>query len=97
MSGGEKARLFGEAVFSALTAPLAYYEAKNETPHDASEYANFTYRESLIDNRDKVMAGGIVDLLEKEGVDQLLATVGRAHLEGVISNLSKQVELREIK
>ena len=97
ISGGEKARLFGESVFSALTAPLAYYRAKNETPYNASEYANFTYRESLIDSRDKVMAGGIVDLLKKNEIDKLLAGVGRAHLEGVIANLSKQVELQEVK
>ncbi len=97
MSAGGKARLFGESVFSALTAPLAYYEAKNETPYDASKYANFAYRESLIDSRDPVMAQGIVDLLKKDEIDKLLAEVGRIHLEGVISNLSKQIELREVK
>ena len=97
MPGREKARLFGESVLSALAAPLAYYRAKNETPYDSSKHVSFTYRESLIDKRDKVMAKGIVDLLNKDEIDNLLAEVGIGHLEGVISNLSKQVKLQEVK
>lgn len=37
MSVGEKTQLLGILVFSALKAPLAYYEAKNEKPFDTRE------------------------------------------------------------
>lgn len=43
------------------------------------------------------MAKGIVDALRKDEIDKLLVNVGIGHLEGIISNLSQQVELEEIK
>lgn len=49
----------------------------------------------MVDNRDKVMANSIVDLLREDDIDKLLAEFGIAHLEGVIANLSEQVALQE--
>ena len=97
MSFKERASLLLEADATILIAPRSYYFAKNEKPSDAKDYKDFKYREALIDKRDPVMAQGVVNLLKKEGVDSLLATVGKAHLEGVIKNLSQKVEIREIK
>ncbi len=97
LSLGEKAELFGRSYLGMLWAPLSYYEGKNEEPYSVSKFADFRYRESLIDKRDEVMAGNLANLLRREGVDNLLAEVGGAHLEGVIKNLSDEVELREVK
>lgn len=96
LSAWEKVTLLGESFFSVLTAPWAYYEAKNEIPYNPHKFANYPYREHLIDRRDKIMAKGIVDLLKKDEIDKLLAGVGRAHLEGIIRNLSAQVRLQEV-
>ncbi len=97
LSPTEKTKLSGEVVFSMFTAPYAYYTGKNEKPFDANNFSNFEYREPLLDKRDRVMADGIVGLLKKDEIDELLANVGIAHQSGIISNLSKQVKLEEIK
>ncbi|MBI2548582.1 hypothetical protein HYW21_04495 [Candidatus Woesearchaeota archaeon] len=96
MSTGERIKYFAQCFFSPLTAPLAYYGGKNETPYDPSQFANFSYRTSLVDKRDRVMADSIVDLMREDDIDELLAEFGRLHLDGVISHLSQQVSLREI-
>jgi len=51
--------------------------------------------EPLVKRRDKIMADNLAKLLKKEDTNDLLATVGRAHLEGVTKYLSEQVKLVE--
>ena len=96
MSRGEKIRLFGIAMYSALIAPLYYYDAKKEKPFDQKRIDNFRFKDSLVDKRDITMANGIINLLQKEEIDKLLVSIGRGHLEGVIKSLSQQLTLDEL-
>lgn len=43
------------------------------------------------------MADNLANLLRRDDVDNLLVGVGGAHLVGIIKNLSKEVELEEVK
>ncbi|MDD2890439.1 MAG: hypothetical protein PHE49_07350 [bacterium] len=47
--------------------------------------------------RDKVMAENIIALLEKNGVDSLLATAGNAHIPGILKHLSEKATLTKIE
>jgi hypothetical protein len=95
MSLKEKSNMFSAAVLSMFIAPLAYYNGKNEKTYDEfNDQIDFLSESTKI--RDKAMAEEIINILKKDEIDKLLASFGRAHLKGVISNLSKQVELQEI-
>ena len=81
----------------ALLAPYTYYFLKEEEPFSAEEFEGISFKKSLIDDRDKNMALGIIEILSREEVDNLLANVGIGHLEGVISELELKVGLKELK
>ena len=97
MSWKEKAELAGMITGAAVMSPLMYYAGKNERPFDASELHDYRFKDSLVTKRDKDMALEIIKLLEEDEIDDLLVDVGRGHIEGIVSNLEKQVELREAK
>lgn len=97
MSVGEKLGFGILMSIEFLVAPINYYASKNETSYNPRDYDDFVFRESMIDKRDSVMAQGLIKLLSKDNVDNLLATVGGAHVEGIVKNLLKNVELNEIK
>jgi hypothetical protein len=96
LSNSEKVKLLIESIISIPLAPLQYYSAKNETPFSEEKYKDFEYRDPLVTKRDSDMADGIVKLLRKPEVNNLLASVGRAHLAGVIKNLNQRISMQEV-
>jgi hypothetical protein len=46
-----------------------------------------------IPKRDEVMAENIIALLEKNGVDSLLATAGNGHIPGILKHLSEKAQV----
>jgi len=52
-------------------------------------------KESLLDKRDTTSANSIVTLIQRDDVPDLLVAVGRMHLEGVIEQLGKTMEMKE--
>lgn len=90
--------LQASCLLGMLTAPIHYYTGKNETPYKREELDSLgSAKLALVDRRDKNMATSLVKLLKSPDIDNLLATVGRAHLDGVINNLSQQIKLVEVK
>jgi len=97
LSTGDRISTVGWSIFGFLTAPMQYYMGRFEDPSDYTAGCSGPIGvESLITKRDPVMAESIVRLLESDDVDDLLATMGSCHLDGVIENLEKEIELQEI-
>ena len=96
LSFKQKMVLLGEISIFLFTSPIEYYYAIGKAPVK-EEYDMGELQEPMIDKRDKVMAKSIVELLEMEEIDKLLAEMGAAHLKGVTENLSQQVELEQIQ
>lgn len=101
MSPVDKLQFFGKALLGALLFPLCYYKGKQELKYGPETLRNplegSRLKKPLVDDRDEVMANSLVELLERNDIDDLLANTGGAHLNGVIRNLSMQVQLREVE
>ncbi|MCK4319319.1 hypothetical protein KAW38_01985 [Candidatus Micrarchaeota archaeon] len=98
LSFKEKMLLFSEFTLSLLISPFQYYNTIGEIPNENEyEYDFGELQEPVIDKRDRVMAKSIVELLERDEIDKLLAEIGSAHLKGVTENLSQEVELEKIQ
>lgn len=96
LSLGDRIMFFGNCMASAINAPLDYYEAKNEEQYNPDDLNFGRFRDPLIDKRDPLMAKEIVNLLKQDGINNLLVETGRAHTNGIIKHLSKEIKLEEI-
>ena len=97
LSTVEKTRFLGWSIFGFLTAPGQYYTGRFEDPSDyTAGCSGPTGEKALITKRDPVMAKSIVRLLERDDVNDLLATMGSCHLDGVIEKLEKDIDLQQV-
>lgn len=60
-----------------------------------SQISRFGLKESLVDKRDTIMVDGLIEILQKEEVDNLLVNVGKAHMPGITRILPEKLELKE--
>ncbi len=95
-SGFDKALFFGWSTASALVSPIGYYQGRDDTGFVHGQNKGTLFNRLLVDKRDEGIADGIIDLLRDDEIDDLLASLGIAHFEGVIEHLSEKVELIEI-
>src|SRR3989338_6174248 len=91
--------LLKDGIFSVLTAPnffrdARFYEALWAAPENL--FPNSQFKKELVDDRDRKMAGKIVEILQRGNIDDLLVVVGRGHLQGIKRELSDEIELRDV-
>jgi hypothetical protein len=101
----QKALAFIESAKELAIAPMAYFKGKKElnlprenkekSPQEAQKELGW-YRANG-EKRDYIMADKIVTILEDDKTDNLLCAVGKAHVEGIISNLEQMINLERIK
>lgn len=96
ISYAEHGKLLAQYAYLNLVAPLIYYTAKEGPDPDGTDCTDSPIAKSL-SKRDRLQAEGLARLLKSGEVDNLLATVGKCHLDGVIRSLSEEIELEEVR
>ena len=99
MSIPKRAMFLGQMFLSNLTSPAYYYAGKNEEALFKSDNLGSMkpYKTEILDKRNKDMAMNIIKLLEGEDIDNLLAVVGQAHLEGIVDELAKETCIEKVE
>jgi len=95
MNFGQKSAFLADDVKNILIAPYYYFDGKKEIEHpninDSEKNSLYFYTNG--DKREKEMSEKIVRKIKDEKTDNLLCFVGKSHLEGIISNIGKEIKL----
>ena len=96
LSLGKKASILVWSVGGFLTAPVPYYVGRFEDPSDYTSGCSGLIEGELVTKRDIVFAESLAELLKRDDINKLLATMGSCHLDGVIENLEKKIDLQQV-
>ena len=101
ISDKTKIKLLSRHIICSMLGPIIYYQTKNSSKNWEKEEDNSpiisTEDKEIVQDRDTIMAGNILNIFNNYDIDKLLAVVGRAHVPGIITSLSQKVELTSVK
>ena len=99
LSFNDRASFLANIIVRLLTAPERYYGERfdfNSGDNVCIRPDDPYFRDPLVTKRNPKIAGRISELIQREEIDDLLATTGGCHLNGVITILEKEWNMQEI-
>lgn len=95
MDVSDKASILFVTAGSFVVAPAGYYLGKEDSRTNIDDIEETDFKVAYVDERDKVMAQSIVELLNADGVDNLLVNVGAGHVPGIERLLDEEFDLHK--